>query len=254
MKFDKKIKYAIRQMLTNYVEEAFPTYKTLCEAYLDFLDQSDTHALFNKIINITDNTDYNKMYTELLDEFMTQFYSEFVFNPDDFNVSDNDKRFFINYGKMLSNSKGTSRALIFLIRYLNNLALKDGTTIPKIGISYEENESWWDKTDPNYSPFTYKMTVGFPEEFIKDLIRLYHPAGFKRAISLEPAEYVDNLSEYTITSLNDSCEIFRTDLIVYNGRYTYGGNDLNGDPLVYGSSDKYLVQEAYVTELFNGFV
>lgn len=236
LEYDKKIKYALRQMMTEYVLTTYPQYAALCEGYLEFLDESET-PIFHKIINMTDNVDYRKIFPELLDAYMGQYFSEFEFNSDEYEVGDADKRFFIQYGKMLSNSKGTRKAILFLTRYLNNLALKDGTVLPKIGISIFEDESWWDKSSPDYSPFTYKVDVSFPEDFVKDLIRLYHPAGFKREIAMQDTVLSNDISSEILDGFIDTADLTKTETPVCGDKYVCGGNFFTGDPLVCGMTD-----------------
>lgn len=227
--FNKKLQYIFSVFLTQYIETNFPQYAALIKAYAEYMDDDGnniSNPVYNKIIKIVKNNDPDQADPVLLDYYMRQFFNELPLAPENYQIKDSDKRFFINMSKYIANSKGNKMAMIFLIRYLNNIALKDGSIVPRVGVYFRDNEAWWDKSG-TYKPFTYSMTVSYPENFLKEIIRLHHPAGFVKEIILDQIDYDNNISTEALGAFNDVGEITKKHFIIHNGKYTYGSGVWN---------------------------
>jgi hypothetical protein len=184
----KKLEYISDTFLSDHVKTTYPMWTKFINAFAQYLDTS----FWKNTINITDNLDYNKIYPELLESFVTQYISSF-FNANKYGLTDANKRHFISINKIIAGMKGNINSYDFLFKYLKDMDMESeggSKIVEAFDILLEENENWgstnyYDGTyvydgTINYDggdQYSYKLTVDQNQGVIQDLIDVLHPIG-----------------------------------------------------------------------------
>jgi hypothetical protein len=243
---EKKLQYISDSLITPYIHDKHPEWAKLIKAYCEYLDG----GFFNKVINITDNTSADDIYSELLPYYMNNYFED-VINLDKYGLTDDNQRLFLSLSKFITGLKGNKKSLDFLFNSLTNFRFPtEGTIldIDNIEVEYEENEDWWiegiirryngafdhDGVEVYNSefakPFTYRLIADQPYATLIELIRSVHPAGFnfefltkfnfEDSIELQDTINMDATFSYYY-NFPDKTHAYNG-AIDYDGTYNYG--------------------------------
>jgi hypothetical protein len=225
---DKKFEHLKSMFIPSHIEYFYPKFKDFIQVFLRYLD----HTTMFKTLNLHNNNDLNKIYTEFLDDYLnTYLYDTIDLNK--YQLNDENKRLFLLLSKTIHNLKGNVKAFKFLFNSFTNIrAYDDGDIIDidKITTEFIENESWWDEGiikyyDATYDydgiidhsadfakPFTYQFLINQSREIMLPLIKSVHPAGFDFEF-LITKEFEDQ---------TEPQDILQTDTTYFH-YYNYGG-------------------------------
>ena len=122
----KKIEYLIPELITPYIKENYELFSQFLTLFGKYLDDHN----FGKILNIEDNLYAYTIYSELLDYFLDEIFNE-TFNFDVVNLSDDNKKRFIDLAYKISSTKGTQQGFYAFLKSLLNfsIATESGTYI-----------------------------------------------------------------------------------------------------------------------------
>ena len=194
LNLEKKLQYVSHTFQSDYINEEFPTWQLFLNAFAEYLDQS----LYDYSTNLTDNLDYNKIYSQLLDSFVTQYFGAFI-DSNKYSLTDANKKHFLSISKMIAGMKGNKESFDFLFKYLKNINVTDteggSTSVNEYNIIYNEDESWWDIVTHFYDgtylydgsitysgtesalQYTYEFTIDDNQAVIESLLDTLHPLG-----------------------------------------------------------------------------
>lgn len=230
---NKKLKYVVNSLIPRHIRDTYPNWVKIIKAYLEFLDQSYAKNIYE----ITKNVNINEIYSNLLDDYLANYFKDII-DLDKYQLTDANKRLFLSLSKFITNLKGNKKSFDFLFKSLTNFVIGDPTTdidVDKITIGYEENESWWGPSDINFydgsilyngaetylafvsKPFTYRFEIDQGRDSIIDLIRKVHPAGFF-------FEFFTLLDFSDTQEIEESLTTNVTYFFFYNSSYNYDGS------------------------------
>jgi hypothetical protein len=205
---EKKLEYVSHTFASDYINDNNPTWEQFLNAFAEYLDQS----LYGDAINFTDNLNYNKIYSELLQSFVDQYFGSFI-DTNKYSLTDDNKKLFMSISKIITGLKGNQESYDFLFKYLQNINIEDSeggsTLVDEFNIIYEENEDWWGPVTNFYDgtylydgsiiydagselKYTYKFTIDQNIEVIQDLLDILHPLGFF-FIFVRQLDYTENI-------------------------------------------------------------
>lgn len=191
---EKKLEYLTETIITPFIRDNYPNWELFIKEYFKYLD----NGFFNKIINITDNNNPFKIYSEILNDYLEMYFNGII-NTDQYKLTNDNKKLFISLSKFISGMKGNKKVFDLLFKSLTNFQIpsEDGTVeIDKIAVDYNESESWWNIGEYRYydgtydyddqivynsyqgKPYTYQFITDQAYSVVKDLIESVHPAGF----------------------------------------------------------------------------
>jgi len=214
--FTKKLEYIAENLIPDHLTDKYPKYLDFIKVYLRYLDQNQ----LNKSLYITDNNDTDTVFTELLDDYLNNYFKDVV-NLDKYGLTDDNKRIYLALHKLITNLKGNKQVFDFLFKSLTDFEIvDDGSEIGSLDIAYSETEG---------VDYTYTFEVDAEYELIRDLVERVHPAGFLAQISLATLIFGDTLN--VTEALDVAYQIF----YLYNGNQTYDGS------FAYNSEDQIIL-------------
>lgn len=240
----KKLRHLIDGLVSEYVKQDYPLYVDFVKKFAEFLDE----GLFGKMLHIDENVDIRYLFNELLDEFYQQYMKD-VIDSNKYELSDENKRFFIEISKFFLNAKGKKLSFDLVLSYLQNFRVSNEDThstsiVENVEYLIQEPEENWgqykyyyngfvkhDNLYPYYSedesgyfkPYTYRIETDQPKAIIWDLIEGTNPVGFYpefRYVQIFTDEYGDIYDVIAIQLHFTFEDIVYTNL-VYNGSVNY---------------------------------
>jgi len=203
--FTKKLEYIAENLVPDHMIDDYPKYLDFIKVFLRYLDQNQ----INKSLYITDNNDTDTVFTELLDDYLNNYFKDVV-NLDKYGLTDDNKRIYLALHKLITNLKGNKQVFDFLFKSLTDFEIvDDGSEIGSLDIGYSETEG---------VDYTYTFEVDADYDLVRDLVERVHPAGFLAQISLATIIFGDSLDVSEV--LDISYQIF----YYYNGNQTYDGS------------------------------
>lgn len=171
----KKIEYIIPDLITPYVKTNYPLYYEMCVVFARYLDENSQ----TKILNLEDNLSSFDIYSELLDYYLDEFFTQ-AFDLDRFGLTDDNKKIFIDRAEIINSLKGTAQGFgVFLQSFLDiEFASKTGIVeIPDFGevILQQPTE------EERIYQYNIRTAVTDDEE-LEVLLDSVHPAGMLRTI------------------------------------------------------------------------
>jgi len=214
--FTKKLEYIAENLIPDHITDKYPKYLDFIKVYLRYLDQNQ----LNKSLYITDNNDTDTVFTELLDDYLNNYFKDVV-NLDKYGLTDDNKRIYLALHKLITNLKGNKQVFDFLFKSLTDFEIvDDGSEIGSLDIAYSETEG---------VDYTYTFQADVEYELIRDLVERVHPAGFLAQISLATLIFSDDIS------VSDALEVAYQIFYYYNGNQTYDGS------FTYNSEDEIIL-------------
>lgn len=166
----KKIEYLVPDLLSGHIKENYPAFVYLMKMFGRFLDENN----YSKILNIEDNLYAYTIYSELLDLFLDEFFNE-TFDFNIVNLTDDNKKRFIDLAKKISSTKGNKQSFFIFFRSFVNLSL--ATESGTVSISDFGTLSFYEPTDVS-EIFQYTLAVTTSSlEGYDILLSSVHPAG-----------------------------------------------------------------------------
>jgi hypothetical protein len=163
---NKKLQYLTRYFTSDFIQENYPEFYQLVTTYFKYLDDNQ----FGKSIKITDNSDTNKIFDELLSAYYAQYFGSTI-DATRYEVTDDNKRLFIELSKLINNHKGLKTLYDFLFSYMEDIrvALPNGTETTIDNVTYSLTED---------AAFRYTLTVNQPLYKLLKLLIDLNPAGY----------------------------------------------------------------------------
>lgn len=171
----KRIEYIISDLITPYIKTTYPLYSELLILFGRYLDQNSQ----TKILNIEDNLISFNIYSELLDFYLDEFFTQ-AFDLDRFGLTDDNKKIFIDRAEIINSLKGTAQGFgVFLQSFLDiEFASKTGVVqIPDFGEVILQQPTEESKI------YQYNIRSAVTEdEDLEVLLDNVHPAGMLRTL------------------------------------------------------------------------
>lgn len=232
----KKLHYIVNSLVIPWIRSEYPQWLALITAYLKYLDMN----ALSKALSITNNTNAETIFTELLDDFLNLYFKD-VIDLNKFGLNDDNKRLFISLARLLHNLKSTETSFGMFFGSFSNFSIPTDSgdiNVNDLVVELLEDEDWWYLNNDPTRPFTYIFKINEVElTNLKLLIKEEHPAGwiqlFQYEVSFE--DYIDG---------NEILELISRYLLRYDGKYTYNGIMIvDGVPLPLTYSGEYQVVE-----------
>lgn len=213
---DKKLAHVVETMILPFIKDRFPKWEEFIKGYYQYLDQS----FFDKIINIEKNNNPFEIYSELVDDYLNNYFKD-VINIEKYGLTDQNKRLYISLSKFIAGMRGNQNGFNFLFKSLTDFRFPSESgdiDIDKISVKYREDESWWSTGQP----YTYRFVLDQSYEVMKELIESIHPAGFifefVTGIFFEEEQSIEDLISMKVLYVpNYDGEM------LYDGTIMYGG-------------------------------
>lgn len=169
----KRIEYIILDLISPYIKQNYPLYAEFLILFGKYLDENN----YGKILHIDDNFDPYEIFSELLDLYLDEFFTE-VFDTNIFNLTDINKSRFIDLSQRINKIKGLPQSFQVLLQ-----SLVDFTYATAGGdVDVDDLGNINIVEPPDYSEiFNYKLiTTSTDIDNVESIIESVHPAGIKR--------------------------------------------------------------------------
>ena len=207
--FTKKLENIVETLLPAHIIDDYPKYTDFIRVYLRYLDT----YYGDKIMYIADNCNPNTVYEELLDDYLTQYFSGII-NLKKYELSVENKRRLLSLSKIIMNYKGTRKAVEALFKSLLNINIY-GANEPELGLPIDKFNIIY--TEVEGQLFTYYFQIDLEYDYIAELLDQIHPAGYQYFFQLAPFSFDDN------TDMSDELFIQRINVYRYDGEKYYNG-------------------------------